>query len=121
VAGIERKSFDSPDESRSPEKTRVDIVRLGGTTVGRMEAQPGWRWSENIKPLVGGDSCQVRHVGYVVSGSLQVEHNDGTKEELMPGNAYVVEPGHDAWVTSDEPFVGLEFEHKSAEEYAKGS
>ena len=121
MAGIECKSLDSPDETRTPEKTKVDVVRLGGTTVARTEAQPGWRWSESIKPVVGGDSCQVRHVGFVVSGSLQVEHEDGTQEELTPGDVYVIEPGHDAWVTSEEPFVGLEFESKSAEEYAKGS
>ena len=121
MAGIERKSLDSPDETRTPEKTRVDVVRLGATTVGRMEAQPGWRWSECIKPIVGGDSCQVRHVGYVVSGSLQVEHEDGTKEEVTAGDAYVIEPGHDAWVTSSEPYIALEFESQSAEEYAKGS
>ena len=119
MSGIERKNLDAPDERRTPEKSVVDVVKLGTTTVGRLTAQPGWRWSECIKPVVGGDSCQVRHVGYVVEGSLQVEHEDGTKEELAAGDAYVVEPGHDAWVTSDSPFVGLEFESKAAEEYAK--
>ena len=63
MAGIERKKLDSPHETRMPEKTRVDLVKLSGTTVGRFEFQPGWRWSECIRPVVGGDACQVRHVG----------------------------------------------------------
>lgn len=119
MAGIERKSLDSPDERRTPDKTNVDVVVLGATTVARLTLQPGWRWSTCIKPVAGTDSCQARHVGHVVSGSLGVEHEDGTKGELTAGDAYVIEPGHDAWVTSDEPFVGLEFESKSAAEYAK--
>ena len=121
MAGVESKSLNSPDERRTPDKTRVEVVNLGATTVGRFRLEPGWRWSECIKPVVGGDSCHARHIGYVVSGSLQVEHEDGTSEELSPGDAYVIEPGHDAWVNSDEPWVALEFESKSAAEYAKGS
>ena len=121
MAGIQRKSLEAPDETRTPEKTRVDLVKLEGTTVGRFEFEPGWRWSECIRPVVGGDRCQAKHVGYVVSGSLQVEHEDGTKEELSAGDAYVIDPGHDAWVDGSESFVALEFESKSAEQYAKGS
>jgi hypothetical protein len=84
-----------------------------------MTAQPGWRWSECIKPVVGGDSCQARHVGTVTAGRLHVEHSDGSKGDVGAGDAYVIEPGHDAWVVGDEPFVAYEFESKSAETYAR--
>ena len=122
MPGITTKSFNSPDESRTPDKTKVDVVDLGGgTKAARMTAQPGWRWSECIKPVVGGDSCQARHVGTVAAGKLHVEHTDGSKGDVGPGDAYVIEPGHDAWVVGDEPFVAYEFESKSAETYARPS
>ena len=70
-----------------------------------MTVQPGWRWSECIKPVVGNDTCQARHVGAVVSGRLAVKHNDGTQVELSAGDAYVIEPGHDAWVEGAESCV----------------
>jgi hypothetical protein len=120
MAGIEARGFDSPDETRTPDKTRVDVVRMGATTAARYTFQPGWRWSETVKPVVGTDSCQVRHVGVVQSGRLHVKHEDGTEGEAGPGDAYVIEPGHDAWVVGDDVFVGFEFESKSAEEYARG-
>ena len=118
MAGIQTKSFESPDETRTPEKTEVAVVNLGRETAGRLTAQPGWRWSECIKPVVGGDSCQARHVGAVQSGRLHIQHEDGSEAEVGPGDAYVIEPGHDAWVIGDEPFVAFEFESKTAQEYA---
>jgi hypothetical protein len=117
MAGIQRLDFDTSDETRTPEKTRIDLIRVGPTTSGRFAFEPGWRWSECIKPVAGTDSCQNRHVGVVASGRLGVLHEDGTELELAPGDAYVIEPGHDAWVVGDEPFVGYEFE--SAETYAR--
>ncbi len=120
MAGIEKRDFGSPDESRTPDKTRVDVVRMGSNSVGRFAFEPGWRWSECVKPVVGTDSCQIRHVGVVESGRLAIKHEDGTEVEIGPGDAYTIEPGHDAWVVGDEGFVGYEFESKSAEEYAKG-
>jgi hypothetical protein len=119
VAGIETKSFDSPDETRTPDKTKLEVVQLGDTTAGRATFQPGWKWSECIKPVVGTDSCQARHVGAVISGRLHVVHEDGSEGDAGPGDAYVIEPGHDAWVLGDEPFVAFEFESKTAAEYAK--
>jgi hypothetical protein len=119
MAGVRTINFDSPDETRTPERTRVELVRVGETTVGRFSFEPGWRWSECIKPVVGTDSCQARHVGVVQSGSMHVVHDDGTELDLRAGDAYVIEPGHDAWILGDEPFVGLEFESRSAEEYAR--
>jgi hypothetical protein len=118
MAGIAKKSFDSPDETRTPPNTRIEVVELADTTAARFTFQPGWRWSESVKPVVGTDSCQVRHVGAIVSGRLHVVHNDGTEGEAAPGDAYVIEPGHDAWVVGDEPVVALEF--SGAASYGKG-
>ena len=101
MAGVEAKSMGSPDEVRTPDKTKVDVVTVAGNEVGRFTFQPGWRWSECIKPLVGADSCQ-----------------GGTTADIGPGDAYVITPGHQAWFVGDEEFVGVEF--KSAAEYAKG-
>lgn len=120
MAGVESKTFDSPDETRTPDKTRVEVVRIGGATAARLTMDPGWKWSECVKPVAGTDSCQARHVGVVQSGRLHVLHEDGTEAELEPGDAYVIAPGHDAWVSGDERFVGFEFESSSAEQYARG-
>jgi mannose-6-phosphate isomerase-like protein (cupin superfamily) len=117
MAGVESKNMDTPDEVRSPDKTRVDVVTVGSSEVGRLTLQPGWRWSECIKPVVGTDSCQAEHLGYSISGRMHVEHEDGTTVEIGPGEAYVIAPGHDAWVLGEEEFVGVEF--KSAATYAK--
>jgi uncharacterized cupin superfamily protein len=119
MAGIAKKSFDSPDESRTPTKTKTDVVDLGILKAARMTLQPGWRWSECIKPIAGTENCQARHIGAVVSGKLHVTHADGTEYDLVPGDAYLIEPGHDAWVVGDEPFQGFEFESKTAETYAR--
>ena len=96
MAGVERLDFGSPDETRTPERARVDLVRIGNTTVGRFAFEPGWRWSESIKPVVKTDSCRARHVGIVESGTMHVMHDDGTEIDLKAGDAYVIEPGHDA-------------------------
>ncbi|MFN2587915.1 MAG: cupin domain-containing protein [Actinomycetota bacterium] len=121
MAGIERKSFESPDEVRTPDKTSVAVVKMGEVTAARLTLQPGWRWSECVKPVAGTDSCQARHVGAVQSGRLRVRHEDGTEGEAGPGDAYVIEPGHDAWVVGDEPWVAFEFESETAQQYASGS
>jgi hypothetical protein len=120
MAGVESVDFDSPDETRTPEKTRVDVVRVGNTTAARMTFEPGWKWSECVKPVAGTDSCQARHVGVVQSGRLVVSHEDGSEAELAPGDTYIIEPGHDAWVVGDERFVGFEFEQQAAEDFARG-
>jgi quercetin dioxygenase-like cupin family protein len=117
VTQFEVKSHDSPDEVRSPDKTRVEVVRLAGFTLGRFNFQPGWRWSECVKPVVKTDSCQASHVGYAVSGRITVRLNDGTEKTISAGESYTIPPGHDAWVEGNEPFVGIEV--MSAEQYAK--
>ena len=121
MAGVEKRRFDTPDETRTPEKTRAEVVHLGGTTAARLTLSPGWRWSECVKPVAGTESCRHRHVGMVHAGRMRVMHEDGSVVELGPGDAYVIEPGHDAEVLGDEEFVGFEFEPQAAEEYARGS
>jgi hypothetical protein len=108
MAGMTVKSFDSPDESRTPDKTTVDVVDLGGVKAGRITFQPGWKWSECIKPVVGTDSCQAHHVGVVVSGTMRIVHDDGTEGDARPGDAYIM-------------LVGYEFDSSTAQTYAKPS
>ena len=119
VQQFDMKSHDKPDELRSPDKTRIEVVHLGGFSIGRVTFQPGWRWSQCIKPVVKTDSCQVAHVGYVVSGHTTVKLNDGSQKTLEPGMSYVIPPGHDAWVEGNEPFVAIEI--LSADQFAKPS
>jgi mannose-6-phosphate isomerase-like protein (cupin superfamily) len=114
---IEAKSHDTPDETRTPDKTRVEIVRLTGVSIARLTMEPGWRWSDCVKPVVGGDSCQVHHVGYAVEGEIAVRLEDGTEQMIQAGDSYTIPPGHDAWVVGDNRFVGIEVQ--SAEQYAK--
>lgn len=117
VTKFETKSHNSPDEVRAPNKTRVEVVRLPGYTLGRLNFEPGWKWSECVKPVVKTDSCQLSHVGYVVSGTLTVRLNDGTQKTIGPGSSYTIPPGHDAWVDGDQRFVCIEV--MSAEQYAR--
>ena len=121
MAGVEARNFDAPDETRAPDKTKVEIVRMGGTSASRMSLQPGWSWSECIKPIAGTDRCQLHHVGIIMSGTMGIAHEDGTEQQIGPGQAYVIEPGHEAWVIGDEAVVGYEFDSQTAEAYAKGS
>jgi len=120
MAGVEKRSFDSPDETRAPDKTRSDIVHLGGTTAARLTLDPGWSWSACVKPVVGTEQCMHRHVGVLQSGRMRVMHQDGSEVEIAAGEVYVIEPGHDAEVVGDETLVGYEFEPRAAEEYARG-
>ena len=110
-------SFDAPSETRSFDNGKADLVVLGDMTVGRFTFQPGWRWSENVKPVVNTDSCQNHHLGVAVSGRMHVEATDGSQLDIGPGDAYEIPPGHDAWVLGDDTFVGFEF--KSAAQYAQ--
>ena len=119
MSNMTKKNLDQPDERREPDKTQMDVVHLGSVTAARLTAQPGWRWATCIKPVVGTDSCRTRHVGAVVGGQLHVVHDDGTELDLLPGDAYVIESGHDAWVVGDEPYVAFEFESATAAEYAR--
>src|SRR5262249_62121306 len=106
MAGIPSKSFDPPDERRAPDKTQVEVVDLGSVKVGRMTLQPGWRWSECIKPVAGTEGCEVHHVGTMTSGRLHVEHAEGSSGEIGPGDASVIGPRPDPRVIGSEPVVG---------------
>ena len=117
MAGITTRSFSAPDELRTPLRTEVGVVHLGSQHVARLTFQPGWRWSEHVAPVVGTESCQVRHVGAVQSGVLHVLHADGSEADVGLGDVYVIEPSHDAWVVGDDPVVVVEFE--SAADYAR--
>lgn len=121
MAGVTKKSFDRADEVRTPDKTRVEMVEIQDVQAARFTMQPGWTWSECVRPVAGTGSCQARHVGVVGAGHLHIKHDDGTEADLGPGDAYMIAPGHDAWVTGDEPFIGYEFESKTARTYAEGS
>jgi hypothetical protein len=114
---LEHRDFRAPDETRAPDKTRVELVNIAGGQVGRYTFQPGWKWSECIKPVVGTDSCQVDHVGYCIAGKLHVSYADGTEADITPGEVYRIGPGHDAWVVGNEPMVSVEFQ--GAANYAK--
>lgn len=119
VTKFEVKSHHKADELRTPNKTRIEIVHLEGYTFTRITKQPGWRWSECIKPLVHTESCQNAHVGYVVSGRLAVVATDGTTKRIGPGESYTIPPGHDAWVEGDEPYVCIEVQSARADTFAK--
>jgi len=117
VTQLVTKSHSSPDELRTPAKTRVEVVRLPGFTMARFNLEPGWRWSECIKPIVKTEMCQMAHVGYVVSGRITLRMSDGTQKTVGAGDFYAIPPGHDAWVEGNETFVAVEV--LSAEQYAK--
>jgi len=116
VPRLQRKGFSAPDEVRNFPNGRIDVVRLDEIPVGRFVMQPGWRWSHDVAPITGSRSCQHRHVGYTVSGSLCVRMDDGTELVIRQGDAYEIPPGHDAWVVGDEPWTSVEF--TSAHSYA---
>jgi mannose-6-phosphate isomerase-like protein (cupin superfamily) len=106
---LERKSLDSADEVHTGERGRGEVVHIAGVKVGRSTAQPGWRWSEDVKPQVGTESSQSTHFGVVVSGSMQIVMDDGTELVAKAGDVISIPPGHDAWVLGDEPCVSVDF------------
>ena len=113
---LELRRFDAPDETRTFEKGKFELVRIGGMTVGRASYEPGWRWSEHVGAGTGERRCQVEHVGLVVSGRARVLMEDGRELEMGPGDLFSVPAGHDSWVVGDEPYVSLHF--MGADDYA---
>lgn len=121
MSGLQAKRFDAPDEVRpfDADTGQVELVQLDGSAIGRGTFQPGWRWSEHVKPLSGTDSCQVQHVGYVMQGRMNVVMDDGQELEVGPGDVFLMPPGHDAWIVGSEPCVLLDFGGLSG--YAKAA
>ncbi|WP_018348075.1 cupin domain-containing protein [Longispora albida] len=107
---IDRKNFDKPDEVRPFEgKGRAEVVFVGDRTIGKGVFEPGWRWSVNVKPIAGTDSCQVSHLTHVVEGRMRVTMTDGTEIELHPGDIAAIPPGHDAEVLGDTACIAYDF------------
>jgi hypothetical protein len=107
---MEVKSLNSPDESRKFDKGKLDLVKIGGTIVGRAIFQPGWKWSESVKPIAKTKSCEAPHFQYHVSGTLRLRMDDGTEKDLKPGDVALLPSGHDAWVVGNEPVVVVDFQ-----------
>ena len=95
MTSLYKKAFSDADEVKSPPKAHVEVVKLGNMTASKIVLEPGWKWSECIRPTVGGDSCQAGHVGVVVSGQMYCTHNDGSEITVSAGDAYYFAPGHD--------------------------
>jgi quercetin dioxygenase-like cupin family protein len=105
---MEKKSLSSPEEIRRFPKGKVELVTVGGVTFGRATFEPGWKWSEHVKPIVKTKSCEAPHTQLHLSGRLRVRMDDGREVEFGPGDVGVVPPGHDAWVVGNEPVVILD-------------
>jgi quercetin dioxygenase-like cupin family protein len=101
------KRFDEPDEVRTFEKGRFEVVRLGGMTIGRATYDPGWKWSLHVGPALGAKSCKVEHLGMVLAGRATAAMDDGRIFEMKAGDLFYIEPGHDSWVVGDEPYVSI--------------
>jgi hypothetical protein len=106
---VTQRPMSDPDETKVFAHGHVDVVKIGQATINRNTFEPGWRWSASVGPLVGAESCRVHHVGYVLSGRLGVETEDGDRAEIGAGEAYEIEPGHDGFVVGDEPVISIEF------------
>jgi uncharacterized RmlC-like cupin family protein len=104
---LQRKSFDHPDETRKPGRGTAQVVNVGGFGLMHVTLEPGWRWSEDVKPNAHTDTCQANHVIQMVSGHMHVVYGE-SEEEFGPGDLGHIPPGHDAWVVGDEPAVYLD-------------
>jgi hypothetical protein len=116
---LETKSFGVPDEVRKFDKGKVELVNIGGATIGRAVFEPGWKWSTSVKPIVNTKSCEAPHFQYHVSGTIRVLMDDGTEKELKAGDVSLLPSGHDAWVVGNEPAVVVDFQ--GMVDYAKAS
>ena len=109
-------NLDEPAETRRFDKGRFDVYRVGPATLGRATYEPGWKWSEHVGSATGESSCQVEHVGLVLSGEAVAKMDDGREVVMRPGDFFYIPPGHDSWVVGDEPYVSLHI--MGSEEYA---
>ncbi|HEV3123976.1 MAG TPA: cupin domain-containing protein [Candidatus Dormibacteraeota bacterium] len=119
MAKAENKDFSHPDETRTFERGRVDLVKIGGAEIGRLTLEPGWRWRDHVKPIAGTELCEAPHFQYHAAGTLHILMADGTEFDTGPGQVTALPQGHDAWVVGDEPVVLVDW--WGASNYAKGS
>lgn len=117
MAKAERKLLSSPDETRTFNKGKVELVKIGGGVVGRLTLQPGWKWSNDVKPIAKTEWCEAPHFQYHVSGRMHVQMADGSEFEVGPGEITALPSGHDAWVVGDEPVIAVDW--SGASNYAK--
>jgi len=117
MASYEHKSYKSPDETRTFGHGKAEILNMGGGAVGRLTLQPGWRWSNDVKPIAGTEWCEAPHFQYQVSGRMHIKMADGTEFEAGPGDITSLPSGHDAWVVGDEPVIVVDW--YGATKYAK--
>ena len=115
----EHKSFGAPEETREFPHGRAEILTVGGAAIGRLVLEPGWRWSNDVRPIAGTDSCEAPHFQYHVSGRLAIRMDDGTEFVAAPGDVTSLPSGHDAWVVGEEPVVVVDW--YGASNYAKAS
>ena len=106
---MEQKNLGSPDEVRSFPNGKAEIATLGDITFGRFTLQPGWKWSESVKPIAKTESCQIAHTQYFLTGRLRIRMDNGQELEYKAGDVGIVPPGHDAWVVGNEPVTAIEF------------
>jgi quercetin dioxygenase-like cupin family protein len=109
MASAEQKTFDTPDETRTFERGRLDLLDVGGAQIGRLTLEPGWRWSDHVRPIAGTEWCEAPHFQYHVAGTLRVRMVDGTEFDACPGDVTALPSGHDAWVVGDEPVVVVDW------------
>ncbi len=109
MGAAERKDLKTPDETRTFEKGKVELVNIGGGAVGRLTLEPGWKWSTHVKPIAGTEWCEAPHFQYHLAGRLAIKMDDGSEPEIGPGDVFVCPPGHDAWIVGDEPCVAYDF------------
>ena len=109
MATLRKKNLSRPDELRPVGRGHLELIELGDLAFGRITYEPGWRWSTDVRSIVHTDQCEVHHVGYVISGRLQVEMADGSGMQVGPGDVFEMPPGHDAWVVGDEPWVSVDW------------
>ena len=106
---VEAKDFARPDEVRTFSHGRIDLLRIGGGTVGRMTLEPGWRWSNDVKPIAGTEWCEAPHFQYLVSGHMRLKMQDGRETDFGPGSVSHLPAGHDAWVIGNEPVISVDW------------
>jgi len=114
---VESRDFARPDETRPFPLGRLELISIGGADIGRLVLDPGWRWSEHVKPIAGTDLCEAPHFQYHVAGTLRIRTGGGEEFDAVPGMVTSLPAGHDAWVVGDEPVIVVDW--FGASDYAR--